>query len=232
MRVSFIVDGFNLYHSIREAEKTTPARPLKWLDIHSLCQSYTRTVFGPSAIQTGVYYYSALARHLEAHNPAVVQRHETYVDALRYSGVDVTLANFKRKDNYLPVKHCTFRIWPLRRFVRIPLSRSTVYFQKHEEKETDVAIASKMFELLHTGACDAVVLISGDTDLLPAIRTARRLFPANQIAVGFPFKRFNVELKNSVARHFKIKANQYVQHQFPDPIHLPGGHEIRKPASW
>ena len=27
MRVAFIVDGFNVYHSIREAEKLTAARP-------------------------------------------------------------------------------------------------------------------------------------------------------------------------------------------------------------
>lgn len=232
MRVAFVVDGFNLYHSLREAARASPGRSMKWLDLNALCGSYTATVFGPRTVLTGVYYFSALAKHLEADNPDVVKRHESYIDALRVSGVEVTLSNFKGKDNYIPFERCTFRIWPLRRFVRLPLPRCTIHFRKHEEKETDVAVATKMFELLHTRACDTVVIVSGDTDLLPAIRTARRLFPTQHVGVGFPFRRFNVELKNSVSRSFKIKPDQYAKHQFPDPIVLPNGQEIRKPSTW
>lgn len=105
-------------------------------------------------------------------------------------------------------------------------------FQRAEEKETDVAIATKMFELLHTGTADAIVLVSGDTDLLPAIRTARRLFPTVRVAVCFPFRRQNVDLKQAVSHSFKVRKEQYARHQLPDSVALPGGRIINKPALW
>lgn len=39
-RVAFLVDGFNLYHSVKAAERLMPDSQLKWLDIPALCESY------------------------------------------------------------------------------------------------------------------------------------------------------------------------------------------------
>ena len=64
MRVAFIVDGFNLYHSIKDAERMVPARPQRWLDLRAFCQSYVRN-FGRAAVLDGVYYFSAIATHLQ-----------------------------------------------------------------------------------------------------------------------------------------------------------------------
>lgn len=231
MRVAFLVDGFNLYHSIRDAEKQFGARPQRWLDLRAFCQDYVRH-FGRDAVLEGVYYFSALATHLQASNPGVVARHSTYIDAIASTGVQVTLASFKVRDKYVPFEHCSFRFRWLKRPIRIPLRGSTVIFQKAEEKETDVAVAVKMFELLHTAAADVIVLVSGDTDLLPAIRTVRRLFPNVPICVCFPFRRQNLELKQAVARSFKVRKEQYARHQLPDPVVMPDGRVIPKPARW
>jgi uncharacterized LabA/DUF88 family protein len=231
MRVAFIVDGFNVYHSVREAEKLVAARPQRWLDLKSLCASYLPHL-GRSATLQGVYYFSALARHLAASHPDIELRHRAYIDALRSTGVEVTLANFKVRDSYVALKHCKLQLWPFRRRVRLPIPGCGVIVSRAEEKETDVAIASKMFELLHLEAADAVVLLSGDTDMIPAIRTAAALFPATTIVVCFPFKRHNAELRRAVGRSFKIGKDQYAKHQLPDPIVLANGHVIRKPATW
>lgn len=231
MRVAFIVDGFNVYHSIREAEKLTPARPQRWLDLGSLCASYLPH-FGRAATLQGVYYFSALARHLAATHPEIELRHQAYIEAIQSTGVKVTLAGFKVRAQYVPLKHCTLRVWPFRTPVRLPIPRCSVVVTRAEEKQTDVAIASKMFELLHLGVADAVVLVSGDTDLIPAIRMAAALFPSATVAVCFPFKRHNAELRGAVKRSFKIGKDQYAKHQLPDPIVLPNGHVIRKPAAW
>jgi hypothetical protein len=59
-------------------------------------------------------------------------------------------------------------------------------YRTHEEKETDVAIACKLLELLCQGRCDTAVLMTGDTDIAPAIRTAKLLYPTADIAVAFP----------------------------------------------
>lgn len=87
-------------------------------------------------------------------------------------------------------------------------------------------------ELLHLGSCDTVVLVTGDTDLAPAVRTAQRLFPAQQVLFGFPYLRKNKELAKLAPRSFEIKKEHYAKHQLPDPVHLPDGRIIAKPADW
>jgi uncharacterized LabA/DUF88 family protein len=231
MRIAFVVDGFNLYHSIRDAERQIAARPQRWLDLRALCQDYVRQ-FGRSATLAGIYYFSALAKHLEATKPDVSVRHQSYIDAIRSTGVEVTLANFKEQEKFIPMKFCRFRLHPFRRLFRVPLPGGTVVIRRAEEKETNVAIASKLFELLHTGVADVIVLVSGDTDLLPAIRTAQKLFPSALVAILFPFKRHNAELKRAVTRSYKIRKEQYARFQLPDPVILPGGRSVSKPGRW
>jgi uncharacterized LabA/DUF88 family protein len=203
------VDGFNVYHSIIEASRVGP--PLKWLNLASLCRSYLY-LFGRDATLEGVYYFSAFATWRLPADPAVVNRHKTYIAALEAVGVEVLMGRFKVKQVWCP--HCKR------------------YHEVHEEKETDVAIAVKMLELLFTNACDTVVLVTGDTDLVPAIRAARRLFPSKRIACAFPYKRAHAELKNLDQMHFKISRGQYTRHQFSDPVVLPNGVTLAKPQGW
>lgn len=39
-RTVFIVDGFNLYHSVVDAARDAPGATTKWLDLRKLCSSY------------------------------------------------------------------------------------------------------------------------------------------------------------------------------------------------
>jgi|GEM_PF-3926560 len=47
MRVRFLVDGLNLYHSVRSAERHLPGRALRWLDIRAMCQTLVNSSLGP-----------------------------------------------------------------------------------------------------------------------------------------------------------------------------------------
>jgi hypothetical protein len=98
MRVCFLIDGFNLYHSVRAAERDLGTGPLRWLDLPALCSTLVSSAIGPGAKLSGIHYFSALAKHLEARKPDVVRRHRTYIAALEANGVEVYLANFKKKD--------------------------------------------------------------------------------------------------------------------------------------
>jgi hypothetical protein len=104
-------------------------------------------------------------------------------------------------------------------------------FTSHEEKETDVAIATKLMELGHVGTSGVVVLITGDTDLAPAVKTATRLFAQMEVFFAFPYRRSNAELQRLKPRSFKITVRSYLTCQFPDPLDV-SGHSIPKPASW
>lgn len=217
-RTAFIIDGFNLYHSARQASNHLGGVSTKWLDIHALCDSYLHLVGGGAQTQ-GVYYFSAPAHHLSVVNPGVVQRHKRFIQCLRATGVTVELSRFKEKDVYFRTSN------PLGDHVEGTLKRN-------EEKETDVAIAAKLFELLVGNQCDTAILVTGDTDLAPACRTARVLFPNKTIGFAFPYKRKNKELAKLTSLSFNIDRAHYAAHQFPDPFTLPNGKTVSKPSSW
>lgn len=61
-RVVFFVDGFNLYHSVAEAETHLPDIQLKWLDIPALCTSYLHQIGGGAELSE-VHYFTAYAEH-------------------------------------------------------------------------------------------------------------------------------------------------------------------------
>lgn len=232
MRVQFLIDGFNLYHSVKAAERQLQSNPLRWLDLPGLCTTLLRSTIGPGATLTGIHYFSALAKHLEGRKPDVVKRHRTYITALKGHGVKIHLSNFKRKRRQELVSEARFQIRPLRRWWRIPLPSARVSITTHEEKETDVAIATTLIDLLHRQKCDAAVLMTGDTDLAPAVRVARKLFPHAPISIAFPFLRHNRHLQRQVATSVKISARLYQQHQFPSRLVLPNGKTLTKPTTW
>ncbi len=210
-RVTFLIDGFNLYHSVKDAANQLGVRSLKWLNISKLCSSYVY-LFGKDAVLHDIYYFSALAKHLMQYDPGKVKRHEDYITCLNSTGIKVELAIFKRKNIQCP--YCD------RNIVR------------HEEKETDVALAVKLLELLILDLCDVVVLVTGDTDIVPAIELAKRLYPEKMIGCAFPFKRKNDEISQKVHKQFKISAKQYQNFQFPNQVILANGTVINKPKNW
>ncbi|MFQ5814497.1 MAG: NYN domain-containing protein [Anaerolineae bacterium] len=209
MRTVFLVDGFNVYHSAVDIERDCGLK-VKWLDYVSLFNSYLHHL-GKDATLQSIYYFTALAYHLG--DPKVVSRHETYIRCLRETGVKDQQGRFKAKS---PIKcpHCGNQII------------------RHEEKETDVAIVSKMFEVLLNDECDCVVLVTGDTDLAPAVKTAKRLFPHKQIVFAFPYRRKNDELAQIAPKSFKMGRGNYALHQLPDPFPLSDGTKVAKPTSW
>ncbi|MEM9999088.1 MAG: NYN domain-containing protein [Bacteroidota bacterium] len=210
-RVTFLVDGFNLYHSLKSADRDLSGATTRWLDLEALCRFHLY-LFGTNARLTEIHYISALARHLEATNPDVTARHQRYLRCLQETGVQVHLNRFKKKISRCPA--CSAK-------------------NKHyEEKETDVALAVKLLELLIRDACDTVVLVTGDTDLAPAVRTAQSLFPQKRVAFAFPYRRKNNELAKLAPDSFVISAQQYVRHQLADPFPLADGTQVVKPPSW
>lgn len=208
-RTTFLVDGFNVYHSVIDISRDFIGLRVKWLNIHSLCSSFLYLISKDARLEH-IYYFSAFAFHLN--DPDVILRHKNYIKCLKATGIRTELGRFKRKEIKCP--HCNKEI------------------ERHEEKETDVAIGTKVFEVLFNNDCDTVVLMTGDTDLAPAVRTAKRLFPNKSILFAFPYKRKNSELDQIAPGSFKIHKNSYVRHQFPDPVVLPDGTQIQKPTTW
>lgn len=213
-KVSFLVDGFNVYHSLHTLHHASGAS-VRWLDLRTLCASYLQAVrngIGERVELAEVHYFSALAEHLIARKPDVVVRHQTYIRALEGSGVKVQLSHFKRKE--VKCHHCG------------------KMYTRHEEKETDVALGLKLVEVFATNECQTAVLVTGDTDMIPAISAARRLFRQSKIGVAFPFLRHNRDLANHADYSFKIDQRTLLKAQFPVRITCDDGTEIVRPLGW
>ena len=211
-RVVFLVDGFNLYHSILDIAKYHHGLLVKWLNIHSFCSSFLPIISNKVGIKTQlekIFYFSAYAYHLN--DPSVIQRHADYIECLKSTGIEPIWGRFKPKE--------------------VTCSLCKRDFIKHEEKETDIAIAAKLLELLAQKQCDTIVLVTGDTDIIPAIKTAKYLYPQNHVFCAFPFKRKNKEIVQIAPDSFKIHAGSYKNNLFLDPVVLPNGQEIHKPPS-
>ncbi|MCI0435004.1 MAG: NYN domain-containing protein [Gemmatimonadetes bacterium] len=213
-RVSFLVDGFNVYHSLDQLQKVTGAS-VKWLDVRRLCGAYLQAVrqhVGERAELAGVHYFSARPAFLLHRKPDTVARFDLYMRALRETGVGVNLSQFKRKDITCP--------------------RCLKSFTRHEEKETDVALAMKLVEVFVTDECDTAVLVTGDTDLIPSVRTLNLILPRSQIGVAFPVLRQNIELQRTANYWFRINQKDIQRAQFPPDFVLSDGTILSKPRRW
>ena len=178
-RVAFLVDGFNVYDSIRDVERQVEDASAKWLNLRSLCTSYLYRLEGYAELEA-IHYFTAYAGH---RSPETVNQHKRYIRCLEDTGVAIELAQFKEKS--IRCKNCGR------------------HFTKYEEKETDVAIAVRLLEILVEDRCDTAVILSGDTDLASAYRTAARLVPDKTVTFAFPYNRANSELKQLSDASFK-----------------------------
>ena len=136
---------------------------LKWLDLWALANSLSRP--GESVIE--VNYFSAYATwRSDAH-----RRHIDYVKALEHVGVTCIMGHFKSKTN--TCKSCG------------------ATWVQHEEKETDVHIASRMVVDACEDRFDRAMLITADSDLAPALNIIKTRFPKKQLFVVAPPGRHN-----------------------------------------
>lgn len=209
MRVTFLIDGFNLYHSIEQAGFDSNKK-CKWLDIKSLLSSYLPQIGKQASIEE-IYFFTAIRYHVQNKNPDTVKRHEQYLKMLQNTGIEIIKGKFKKGKGYC--------------------SSCKNTHPKYEEKETDVNIAVKLIELGYLDSADVFVIVSGDTDLLPGIKVLKKLFPHKKVFVLFPYKRKNEDVKKYVDGTFKMNSIKYDQHQFADPYIIEST-SYSKPSHW
>ena len=135
---------------------------LKWIDLRRLCQVFAPT---PDHELGSVYYFSAFATW----RPEAHRRHKAFVLALAAVGVTTVMGKFKEKDRVC--WNCRFR------------------WKDHEEKETDVNIALHLLRDAYQDRFDRALLVSGDSDLAPAVRMVRELFPQKAVRIIAPYGR-------------------------------------------
>ncbi len=202
-RLIVYIDGFNLYHGIHD----WAGRKKLWLDVVALARSLR-----PGSQLISVRYFTAPVLD----QPDAASRQSTYLDALmaRSSGLlTITQGRYQRKE--ILCRGC---------------GRSRPHY---EEKETDVNIAVSIVEDAAKTASDAALVISADSDLIPAVKTARRLNSALFIAAAFPPERNSAHLQRLMPASFQISRSKINKAQMPQIVFEPSsGRQLSRPPKW
>jgi uncharacterized LabA/DUF88 family protein len=195
------VDGFNLYHGIHEKW----GRRYLWLDLVALAR-----LLRPRDHLVAVKYFTASVLD----DPDGQARQDVYINALiaQNSGLlFVTYGRYQRKQ--MMCRACR------------------VSWTSYEEKETDVNISTAIVADAARHAMTTALLISADSDLAPAIRTAQSVEPNLFAVAAFPPRRVSAHLRALMPASFTIGAGRIKAAQLPDVVTVPGA-TYKRPAKW
>ncbi len=176
----------------------------KWLNL----EKFSKCFITPRDNIVEIFYFTAYVTW----DHQKLARHQIYVRALQLVGVKPIFGAFRMKDTVCRKCHKTYRI--------------------PEEKQTDVNIAIKLFQTAIADTWDTALIISGDSDLIPAIEAVKKTFPTKQIGITIPIGRRAEELKQVTDFHRKVKQKHLETCQFDDVITIDENNILQRPASW
>ena len=215
-RVSFFVDGFNLYHSVDRVADENADASVKWLDLQGLARGILPLI-SPTASLASIHYFTAIPEHLYLADPGRLQRHRTYVRALTAHGATrpaVVLGRIAQQQ------------------VQVKTATGGVIGSLWREKGTDVALAMSLLREASNGGLDEAVIISGDADYLPAVKVFREMYPRLGLRFAFPRGRASKELLREAPNSFTLTSAAYLSHRLPERIRLPSGKFLHCPVEW
>ena len=103
----------------------------------------------------------------------------------------------------------------------------------YEEKETDVNIAVSLVADAAAAGSDIALIVSADSDLCPAIRTARSLNPGRGMIAAFPPRRSSFEIRSLIRGAFTIAAVDLRNSLLPDTVSDPATDRVcKRPGKW
>jgi len=200
------IDGFNLFYGALKGTK------YKWLNL----ERYFTLLRQDDNIQEIKYFTAMLDGHKKL-------KQEIYLLALEtLPKVNIYFGKFKTKKVNCTIKDCNHS--------------GDRLFNVPEEKRTDVNIAIHMLNDAVTNKCERLVLVSGDSDLVPALNMIKNVTPQKEIIVYIPARSVvrgaAVELRGSADKDRILPNSLLAKSQFPQKIPDGMGGTITKPEKW
>lgn len=196
------VDGFNLYHGLKDKF----GRRLLWLDLEAMARSLR-----PKSTLVEVRYFTAPVLD----DPPAASRQGRYQQALLANSnglVSITQGRYQKKT--------------------MTCRRCQATWIHYEEKETDVNIATSLVADAARQRADTALIVSADSDLVPAVKAARVLNPTMFLAAAFPPKRYSAELKKLMPASFHIGTSKLTGSQLPEVVRDVDGRAYQRPTKW
>lgn len=176
----------------------------KWLDIRKLVQSRLQ---GNQEL-VGIKYFTSNITN----DPPKEARQRTYIDALETTDILIIRGKYESKE-----VNCT--------------GCGKVWFRSNEKK-TDVNIATALIFDALKDKFDVAILISGDSDLVPAINMVHDEFPPKIVTVFFPPNRHNTSVASAATGSMILGKPLLKKCQFDEEVIKSDGFILRKPSTW
>ena len=183
--------------------------PYKWLDLQRFF-----TLLRPHDDIQAIKFFTSLV------NPGSHRvRQEALLEALRAHAPLVTVIHGRFKMKQVACPNC-----------------SGLGLTVPEEKRTDVNIGIHMVDDAYQQRCDHEIVVSGDSDLVPAVKMVRQRFPNIKTTVYVPARTrqrgMAAELRSAAHDARSLPLTLLPKTQLPPRIPDGSGGFIEKPAAW
>jgi uncharacterized LabA/DUF88 family protein len=201
-KVSFFIDGFNVYHSLKSERRF---HKYLWLDYTKLMKNF---------IQEGeelgdIFYFTAYAYWRDGES---LQRHKNYVAILEKLGVKPVFGEFKKKEKYCKI-----------------CQKNHIGY---EEKQSDVNLSVGLLVEAVKNTYEKAIIVTADSDITPAVKAVKSLFPEKKIGVLFPIDRNSNELREACDFALSTYKLTLRNSQLPDKIEISPKIIIKRPERY
>lgn len=203
-RIISYVDGFNLYFGLR----SKGWRKYYWLNLVSL----TKALLKPNQQFLHCHYFTARIRTSGSQSQDA-HRQTVWLDALSTLGELTT-----HYGHYLPKK--------------VRCHQCGAEWTTHEEKMTDVNIATQLLTDAYEDRFDVALVVSGDSDLTTPIQLLRDRFPTKRVIVVFPPDRRSAQLKMAAHGTMVLGEDKLRHNLLPETIATSSGFVLARPQPW
>lgn len=201
LRAAWYVDGFNIYHALAEMDD----KSLKWLDLSRLAK-----LLVPQKTEevTLVRYFSAL----RPDRGGTKARHNSYMNALRASGVTITRGHYV---------HAPQACVTCGHVDEIP-----------SEKQTDINMALAVLCDAQDDLFDVAYLLTADSDHAATFRVLKERFPQKgAVSVLPPDRPESKKIMSNADRKISINRSHLENCRFPMAVRGSTGW-IRRPREY
>lgn len=221
MKTTIYIDGFNLYFGLL---KNTP---FKWLNLSSLFTEIVKIQNPASNVVSIKYFTAPVKAKFSKHGDKSPQSQNHYHRAL------------------LASKDCQIEI--VSGYFDVDISSPVIYRNpidltqrvdtwKLEEKQTDVNIALEMYRDASKGNAEQQILVSSDSDLIPALNYIKQDFERIELGLILPRKKQNKRRNSKLSdcaswTRNHINDNELKKHQFPNMVPT-NKKPVYKPKHW
>lgn len=228
-KVNVYIDWFNVYHVLKNNIRhwVPPWEThMKWSNLKSLAESYLTD----EEELWKVYFFTADSWIKKTRAKGTI-----YQKALNNTGAIVIKWKYNKitKTFMNKMQVILFLLW-----IEVDEDKKEKYlpqklvYKTYEEKRTDVNIAVKIVEDAFLGEYDRAIIMSWDSDIVPAIETVKRNFPDKIFSTLWLVGTKWQLIKSRCDTHDVVWYKKWKSHLFPNTITTANWVELEIPDEW